>query len=78
MDDASGVRRVECIRHLNAEILGWSQFQRLTFDRLLQNSTFKVLHGDERSSFVFSHFIDGADIRMIECRGRARFTLEAL
>jgi len=39
---------------------------------------FQKLHGDERLTFVLAKFVNRADVGMIQGRGGAGFTLEAL
>jgi hypothetical protein len=35
------------------------------------------LHGDKRIAMLVVNFVDGADIRMVQCRGGLRFALKA-
>jgi len=50
----------------------------LVRNAVLQGLALQVLHDNERPVFVFANFVDRADIRMIERRGRSRFPPEAL
>ena len=79
MDDAFGVRGVERIGDLYAEIENFvDRASGPVAMRCLQRLAFKQLHGDEGLAFVLVDLVNGADVGMIQGGGRARFTLEAL
>ena len=40
---------------------------------VLQGHAVEKLHGDERSAIVLADFVDGADVRMVQGGGGARF-----
>jgi hypothetical protein len=42
-----------------------------------QRSAVHVLHRDEREALFVSNLVDGADIRMIQCRRASRFFQQA-
>jgi hypothetical protein len=44
---------------------------------VLERLPFEELHGDKPSRVALIDFVNGADIRVIERRGRLRLTLEA-
>ena len=44
---------------------------------MLQRRAIQKLHGDERGAVLFVNFVDGADVRMIQGRGRLSFALKA-
>jgi len=44
----------------------------------LERFPFEVLHDDERGAVLVADVVQGADVRMIELRGRAGFAVEAL
>ncbi len=77
MDDPLGVRGVERVGDLDAEIEDLLQLERLALDAVLERLAFQELHGDEALALVFADFIDGADVGMVERRGGARLALEA-
>ena len=43
---------------------------------MLQRLPIKKLHGDERLPIVLPDFVNGADIRMVQCRSRLRLPLK--
>src|SRR5580658_2020322 len=43
---------------------------------MLQRYSVKKLHNQERMAILLPDLVDGADIGMIECRGRLRLPLE--
>ena len=45
---------------------------------VLEGLAFHQFHGDERLAFVLINVINGADVGVIESRGRAGFALETL
>ena len=46
-------------------------------DRVLEGLAFQKLHGNESLPVFFDIVVNGADVRMIECRGSMCFTLKA-
>ena len=46
-------------------------------DAVLQRHAVQKLHGDERFAVLVVNFVDGADVRMIQCRGSLGFALKA-
>jgi len=51
--------------------------ERAASDAMLQGSAVEVLHGDKGLLAVPADFIDGANVRMIQCGSRASFAAEA-
>ena len=47
-------------------------------DAVLQGLAFEQLHGEKRVALVLAHFVNGADVGMIDGGGGARFALETL
>jgi len=45
---------------------------------MLQRHAVQVLHGDKALAFVLAHFVDGADVGVIQRGGRAGFAAETL
>jgi hypothetical protein len=43
---------------------------------MLQRHPVEVLHNDEGLAVVFANLVNGADVRVIQSRGRPGFTLE--
>src|SRR5215813_5247080 len=78
MNDAPGVGGIKGIGDLGSdreELLG---LERTPSDAMLQGSAVEVLHGDKGLLAVPADFIDGANVRMVQCRSRASFAAEAL
>ena len=77
VDDALCVGGVQRIGNLNP------QFQHLfgrkwsPADEMLQRLTIQKLHSDESLAFVFTNFVNGADIWMVQRRSSLRLALEA-
>src|ERR1700720_1727705 len=46
-------------------------------DKLSEGTAFHIFHGNERLAGIFSHFVNGADVRMIQRRSRSGLTLQA-
>ena len=78
MDDSFGVRRIERVRYLHAEVEHLLDRQRLIFDPVLQRLAIEKFHGDERLAVHFVHVVNRADIGMIQSGGRARFAAKSL
>ena len=78
VDDARPVRYVERIGNLLAQqhhLLDWQWF---TLNRVLEGPALHPFHHDEGLPVVDPDVIHGADVRMVEGRGRAGFALEAI
>ncbi len=77
VDDAVGVRRIECVRRLNRKIEQRIEVDLLIRDEVLQRLAVEVLHGDERLAIGFANVVDGADTRMIQRGRRLRLALKS-
>ena len=53
-----------------------SSFHWTAGNAVLQGQPVQKFHGDERLPILLRDFIDGADVGMVESRGRLRLTLE--
>src|SRR5579863_1406000 len=60
---------------LNGEVQEPVHVERLPGDQTAQRLPLHQLHGDEGMSLVFAKFVNGADVGVIEGRGRARLPL---
>src|SRR5579885_1341979 len=78
MNDSFAVRRVQRIGNVACETEDLFERQRLTSDPLLQRLAFKELHRDKSSATFLADIINGANIRVIQCRCGLRFSMEAL
>jgi hypothetical protein len=78
MNDAFRVRGIERVGNLNPQVEHLVECERLLADAVLQRLAFEQLHGDEGDCFAaiiaiihYVDFIDGADVGVIQRRGRA-------
>ena len=78
MNDALGVRRVEGVRHLDAEIQERRKLDGTSADPFAQRLPLEQLHRDEPLALVRVDVVNGADAGMVEGGGCARFALKAL
>jgi hypothetical protein len=69
MDDAFGMRSVERVGNLDAEIKQRFHIERTAVNAVFQRHAFEKFHDDEGASIVLADLVDGADIGMIQ-RGR--------
>ena len=76
MNDAGPVGRVERVRDVGGHGEEVGDRQCACAQPIFQRLAVEPLHGDERRPCVLADFIDGADVRMIECRGGPRFATE--
>jgi hypothetical protein len=76
--EPGGVRGIERVGDLDAEIEHALERQRTTRDFLLQRVAVEQLHHDEGLAVVLADVVNHADVRMIQRRGDARFAAEAL
>src|SRR5215468_5581297 len=70
MNDACGMRGIECVRDLNPQRQHRFDFQGLSADSMFQRHTVKKLHDDERLGFVLADFVDRADVGMVQSGSR--------
>src|ERR1700723_87135 len=76
VNDALGVRTVEGVSDLDAEVEKFIQLHRLPVDRALQGLAFEQFHGEEVAAILLADFVDGADARVIESGSGARLALK--
>jgi len=69
---------IESVRHFNAQIQYGFQFHRTATDTVLQRHAVHEFHGNESSAVFLTDFVNRADVRMIQCRSRLRFSPEPL
>jgi len=77
MDDALGVRRIESVGDIDADLQYSLQLQRATGDQVLQCSAIQKLHDDEGLAFVLPDLVDCAYIGMVQRRSSASFAAES-
>ena len=70
VDYAFGVRSVQRIGNLDAQIEHRLDLQRLAIDLVPERLPFEQLHGDEGSPIGLVDFVDRADVRVVQ-RGRS-------
>ena len=67
---------VQSIGDLDSQIEYRLDFQRLAADPAPERLPIQQFHDNEGSSLGFVNLVDGADVRMIQCRGGFGFTLK--
>jgi hypothetical protein len=77
MDDAGSMSRVQRVRDVDAERQDDLNLQWTPCDPVLQRQSVQKLHGDEGLAVLVVNFVDGADVRMIQCRSSLGFALKA-
>jgi len=78
MDDALGVRGVECVGDLDGKVEQPVRLKRLARDAMLEGLSFEQFHSDEGLAFVLINVVDRADVGMVERGRRLGLTLESL
>ena len=78
MDDALGVRCVESVGDFDGQIEQRFGVQGTAGDTVLEGLAFEELHDDEGLAVFLIDLVDGADVGMVESRGGAGFSLEAV
>ena len=78
MHDSPGVRCVQCIDDLDAELQHLLGLHRLARDTLLQRLALQQLHDNELLAFVLANVVDGANIGMIQGGGGTGLAPKAL
>ena len=74
MHDALAVRGIQGIGHGEGDVHEDRDLYRAASEPMLERLAFEQLHRDERR--IGADIVDGADIGVIERRGRSRFPLE--
>jgi hypothetical protein len=77
VDDPGRVRRVQCVGNLDRQRQDDLGLHRTAADAVFQRQAVQVLHHDEHSPLLVVNFVDGANVRMIQRRGRLCLALEA-
>ena len=78
MDDTFLVGGVQGIGDLNGQTENFVDRQRTAPNPVLQRLAFEKFQNEERLLLVFAYVVNGADVRMVECRGRPCFPLKTL
>ena len=76
VDDALCVGSVQSIGDLDAQIEHRLDFQRLATDPVPERLALQKFHGDEGSPLGLVNLVNGADVRMIQCRSGLGFALK--
>ena len=76
VDDARGVRGVQRVGDLRAHVEGCVQAQRTGGEPIFQRRALQILHDDERPPVLLADVVDGADVRVVQCRCHLRFARE--
>ena len=77
VDDPGGVRRLERIGDLDRECQQQVDVERAPGDTMLQRRPVEELHDQERAAVLFADIVDGADVCVIQGRGRSRLPEES-
>src|SRR6266446_6096888 len=76
MDDLFSMRRIKGIGNLCGEREVQFRIERAARDHMLQRLTIQKLHDKERPPVLQPHFINRADIGMVQPRSGLRFALK--
>jgi hypothetical protein len=74
VDDLARMRRVQRVCHLNRDVDEHVHRHRFSVDQVAERLAFEQLHGDELRALELVDLVDGADVRVVQRRRRARFT----
>src|SRR5580700_11222360 len=77
VDNSLRVSSFQSIRCLDAKFQQLVRGNRLFADSLLQRLPFQQLHDDHRLAIMFLHFINRADVRVVQGGSGPRLSLEA-
>ena len=72
VNDVLGMGGVERVSDLDGQREQGIEFERMARDHMLQRRAIQKLHDDERLAILFANVVDGADVGMVERRGRFR------
>src|SRR5271155_3151078 len=64
--DALGVRRIEPVGDLNADLQEVRYFNGFPSNPVLESPTLEQFHGDKWPAFKFSNIVNRADVGMVE------------
>ena len=70
MNDAGGMRLLQRLRGLDADVHHFGRRQWVLPDPLGKTLALDVLHDDEDTIVFFADFVDGADVGMVQCGSR--------
>ena len=73
MDDAVGVGRVQGVGDLDADVHQLMDLERTGQQPIAQGLPLHQLHDDEGVALVIADVVDGADVRVVQGGGGARF-----
>jgi hypothetical protein len=76
MDDAFGVRGVECIGDFDSDIEKAIEFEGLPGDEVFERNAVEKLHDNEGFAVLFTDVVDGANVGVIEGGSGLRFPFE--
>ena len=77
VNDVLLVSSLETLSRLDGDIECFVELEGPVLDHLLDASAVDALHGDEGEPIGLVDLVNGADIGMVECRGRLGFTEKA-
>ena len=77
VNDARRVRRIESIGNVDSKRQQLFQFKRPPTNTMLERHTVQELHRDEGLPVLLANVVNGADVGMIQSRGRLGFALKA-
>jgi hypothetical protein len=66
------------VRDLNGQLDGLIEWQRTPLESRSKRLTFQILHDEEVDATFMANVVKGADVRMIQRRDCAGFTLKSL
>src|ERR1700681_696068 len=76
MDDSFGVRCIECVRNLDSPVQHLLTREGPAGNAVFQRGAFYEFHRNERLAVVFSDFMDGANIWMVQGGSGLRLPFE--
>ena len=77
MHDSLGVRGVEAVGDLNADLEELGNIHGLAGNAVFQGLAFEKFHGDEGAAFEFADIVNRADVGVIQRGSGASFAAEA-
>src|SRR5690242_12799444 len=75
---AFGVSGFKSLRHFNRNFKQALEVHRPARDHILEGRSIKILHGDEGLALMLADLIDGANVGMLQRRGRTSLTAKSL
>jgi hypothetical protein len=77
VNDAFGVRRIERVGNLYAVCQQRLKIEWTALDAMLQGRAIQVFHRDKSFAVLLANIVNGADVGMVQGRGRLRFPLKS-